>query len=149
MSEKDEFGAPFQFPIEAGKIREFARAVLDDNPFYRDEEEAKRWGCSNIPAPPTFAMTSAFVQTPESQVPLKLDFLFALHGEQEFEYLAPIVAGDELTGRARISERFEKKGKRGGTMLFVVVETQYENQRGERVLNVRQTLIQPEGTIKE
>ena len=149
MTAEADFAAPFGFPIEAGKIREFARATLDDNPIYRSKDEAKRAGFQNIPAPPTFAMAAVFFQTAESQAPLDIDFRYALHGEQEFEYLAPIVAGDELTGRSRISERYEKEGKRGGKMLFTVLETQYENQRNEHVLNVRQTLIQPEGALKE
>jgi len=149
MTDDTEFAASFNFPIEAGKIREFARATLDDNTVYRSKEDAARSGFADIPAPPTFAMASVFFQTPESQVPLDLDFRYALHGEQEFEYLGPILAGDQLTGRSRISDRYEKQGKRGGTMVFTVLETQYRNQRDELVLNVRQTLIQPEGALKE
>ena len=148
-ADQSEFAAPFTFPIEAGKIREFARATADDNPAYYSKEAAELSGFADVPAPPTFAMAATFFQTPESRVTLNIDFRFALHGEQEFEYLAPIVAGDLLTGRTRITDQYEREGNRGGKMIFIIIETRYENQQGSPVLNVRQTLIQPEGVIEE
>ncbi len=45
-----------------------------------------------------------------------------LHGEQEYEYLAPIRAGDDLEYETTLAKAFEKRGASGG-MLFLVFET--------------------------
>jgi acyl dehydratase len=79
---------------------------------------------------------------------VKLDYTRLLHGEQEFEYLKPIRAGDVLRFRSRTKDVFEKAGKRGGKMLFVISETQYTNQRGEVVAYTRNTAIETEGAVK-
>ena len=79
---------------------------------------------------------------------MKLDYRRLLHGEQEFEYVRPIRAGDVLTFRSRTKDVFEKAGKRGGTMLFIVGETEFTNQRGEVVAYMRNTAIETEGAVK-
>jgi hypothetical protein len=48
-----------KFPVEAGHILMFARSVGDDNPVYRDEEEAKKTEARGVIAPPTFVQSSA------------------------------------------------------------------------------------------
>ena len=77
--------------VETGKVREFARAVKDPNPAWLADEGAL--------APPTFLMTLAHWVTDlgDTRSAVKLDYRRLLHGEQEFEYLAPIRAGDVLT----------------------------------------------------
>ena len=47
------------FPIEAGHIMMFARAVGDPNPVYYDEDAAKKTEAGGIIAPPTFVQASA------------------------------------------------------------------------------------------
>jgi acyl dehydratase len=129
-----ELGAT-TFPVERGKIREFANAILDDNPQYQVETPQ---------APPTFTMTTAFwPRQSDAPVPdLGLNYARVLHGEQEYEYLQPVKAGDTLTGRSRISDVYEKEGKRGGTMKFVVFETTFSNQRGEPAVVARQVIVE-------
>jgi hypothetical protein len=78
-----------------------------------------------------------------------LDNRYVLHGEEEYEYFAPVLAGDVLTCKARVSDAYEKAGKRGGKMIFVVFEFTYFNQRGEKALVSRSTLIQTGGVVKE
>jgi acyl dehydratase len=142
-------GTPVEFPIERGKIAEFARAIESPESVYFDREAARAAGFENVPAPPTYAMVSAFFSGPGSRPRIDIDMRYALHAEQEFEYFAPVVAGDTLTGRTRLAGQHEKQGRRGGTMKFFVLETEYTNQRGEKVLAVRQTLLQTAGTVKE
>jgi hypothetical protein len=48
-----------KFPIEAGHIMMFARAVGDPNPIYHDEEYAKKTEVGHIIAPPTFVQAGA------------------------------------------------------------------------------------------
>jgi hypothetical protein len=129
--------------IERGKIAEFAKAVKDDNPAFTRGEAP--------PAPPTFLMTLAHWMggLGETRQGIKLDYRRLLHGEQEFEYVRPIRAGDVLTFRSRTKDAFEKQGKRGGIMTFVLGETEFRNQRGEVVAYMRNTLIETADALKE
>jgi hypothetical protein len=124
------------FPVERGKVREFATAILDDNPMYLEEETP--------PAPPTFTMVqqhwpSVFDEAPAD---LGINFAMVVHGEQEFEYLEPVRAGDTLTGETRVAEVYTKEGKRGGSLTFVVLETRFANQHGKEAVIARATLIE-------
>ena len=140
---------PFEFPIERGKIKEFAEAIVDDNPVYRDPAYAKKSGFGQVIVPPTFTATKAFWRTGGTNAEIAgLDNRFLLHGEEEYEYFKPILAGDILTCRGKITEAYEKAGKRGGTMTFVVFEFTFHNQRGEKVLISRSTVIQTGGVVK-
>ena len=84
----------------------------------------------------------------ETRQGMKLDYRRLLHGEQEFEYVRPIRAGDVLTFRSRTKDAFQKEGKRGGTMTFVLGETEFKNQRGEVVAYMRNTLIETADAVK-
>ena len=44
------------YEVGRGKIAEFARAIGDDDPVYRDPEAAKAAGHPDVIAPPTFAI---------------------------------------------------------------------------------------------
>lgn len=133
----------FSFEVEKGKIREFARAVGDKNPVFYDEKAAKEAGFEGLVLPPTFPtvfpMSGGLL---DKIIPdLNISFVKVLHGGQEYQYLKPIKPGDTVTGKVRIANIFEKTGK-GGTMDFVVMETTYTNQNGEKVLLETMTLIQ-------
>ncbi|MEE4541887.1 MaoC family dehydratase N-terminal domain-containing protein [Streptomyces sp. V4-01] len=88
-------------PYEVGreKIREFAEAIGDDNPVYRDADAAKGFGHADVIAPPTFAFSITYkaaavvVTDPE----LGLDYGRVVHGDQKFAYTRPVRAGDRLT----------------------------------------------------
>lgn len=128
------------FTVERGKVMEFARAITDDRNEYFAEDP---------PIPPTFSMAQAHWPLPTDGASqgelfrkLGLDLLRVLHGGQEFEYLGEIKVGDVLTGRSKITDVYEKEGKRGGTMTFVISETTFANQRGEDVLKARSTIIE-------
>ncbi|MFE6686600.1 MaoC family dehydratase N-terminal domain-containing protein [Streptomyces sp. NPDC057743] len=88
-------------PYEVGreKIREFAEAIGDPNPAYRDAEAAKALGHSDVIAPPTFVFAITFkaagcvIADPQ----LGLDYSRVVHGDQKFAYRRPVRAGDRLT----------------------------------------------------
>ena len=134
-------GKPVTMQIEAGKIREFAKSIKDPNPLYFDEALAKTERGGIMP-PPTFLMTLAHWDDGEGQPRVKLDTRRILHGEQEFEYRKPIYVGDTLTAVTKVANVFEKTGGRGGTMTFVVMDTDFTNQKGEKVATARSTLIE-------
>ncbi|MEU1298628.1 MaoC family dehydratase N-terminal domain-containing protein [Streptomyces shenzhenensis] len=87
-------------PYEVGreKIREFAEAVGDTHPAYRDQEAAKALGHPDVIAPPTFVFSITFraagqvVEDPQ----LGLDYTRVVHGDQRFVYTRPVRAGDRL-----------------------------------------------------
>ena len=132
-------GKPFRMVVEEGKIREFARAVKSSNPAYVAE------GQSPATSPVTFLASSSFWQGPDSSPfgGVSLNWERILHGEQEFTFPgAPPAAGTELTAQARIDRVFEKEGKRGGTMTFVEVVTEYRDSSGAVVAESRSTVIE-------
>ena len=140
---------PYECLIERGRIREFADALEDPNPIYRDPEYAASTPLGGVPAPPTFLRTFLF-ETRDSVDSLKVeDWSYIVHGEQEFEYIAPVLAGDVLTGRDKILKVFRKESRRGGTLTFAVIETTFHNQRGEKVQVARRTLIETGERIQD
>lgn len=141
-------GEPVTMRVEFGKVREFAQAIKDSNPLYFDEEHAKREAGGVMP-PPTFSMTDGFWGRGVNFMELGLDLRRILHGSQEFEYVAPIHAGDTLTAVGRIADWYKKPGKRGGEMTFVVVETEYKNQKDEVVLYARATIIETAKAVEK
>ncbi|MBX6378241.1 MAG: MaoC family dehydratase N-terminal domain-containing protein [Clostridia bacterium] len=137
-----------RFPVELGKVREFARAIGEDNPVFYDEARAREAGFAAPPAPLTFAETLRFwSDAPPVYEQLGLDLRFVLDGGREFEYRRPVVAGEVLSAVTKVVDVYEKAGKRGGTMTFVILETTFVDEKGEVVLLSRQTLIQTGGVV--
>jgi acyl dehydratase len=87
------------YRVSREKIREFADAINDPNPAYRDPAAAHALGHADVVAPPTFAIVLTLkaggevVRDPE----LGLDYSRVVHGEQRFVHHRPVVAGDELS----------------------------------------------------
>jgi len=130
----------FVWEIEEGKIYEFAMAIGDNNPIYRDEDYAEKAALRGIIAPPTFGTRLNFVPGVE-KIDLKLNFHKVLHGEQQFEYFKPVRPGDKLYCKSKVVDIYEKSG-RSGTMTFAVVETTCRDVNGEKVLVARGTTIE-------
>lgn len=126
------------FPVEEGKIREFAIAVGDPNPIYRDPDAARAAGHPGVPAPPTFSVVAGHWRDQAAMVMrLGLDIRRVVVGEAGWEYFAPIHAGDRLEGERVVSEVVEREGRQGGLMRVITLRTDFVNQHGR--LAVRQT----------
>jgi len=133
---------PYAVTVERGKIKEFARAVGDLNPFYLDDRvgAASEWG--DIIAPPTFATTfrddsldyTAFLRE------LGTDISRVLHGEQEFELHRPIRPGETFLCRSRVLDVYERTGK-SGPMAFVVREMVVTDKTDEIVATARHITV--------
>ena len=133
--------APFVVTVERGKIKEFARAIGDLNPFYLDDRvgQASEWG--DIIAPPTFATTFRDEAASEAFFrDLGIDISRVLHGEQEFELARPIQPGHSYLCRSRIVDIYEKTGK-SGPMAFVVRETAITDRVNEVVGTMRHITV--------
>jgi hypothetical protein len=135
---KDE---PYEMVVERGKVREFATATKSSNPAYKEDPEPV--------SPPTFLVTSTF-WTPAALRPggslfkkVNLDMRRVLDGGREFVFHGPPPkAGTTLTAQNRVEDIYEKEGKRGGTMTFVVTVQEFRDDKGDLVAEMRSTAIE-------
>lgn len=135
---------PFTIEVARGKIHELALAIGDTNPIYHSQEGAREAGYADVPLFPTSATTFAFWGNTEmlgNLVGLGINVMRILHGEEEYEYLAPIVPGDVLTGVVTVVEGKSRQGKEGSSMDIVTLEASYTNQEQTEVLRARQTIV--------
>ena len=142
--------------IERGPVANFATAVCDANPVYRDPRAASEAGFDAIAVPPTFPFVmQAWGEFPEDQPadkptgnplgevigPLMSKGGIILHGEQEFIYHRPVTVGDVLSGEGRVTDAYAKESK-GKTMTFIVTETVWrDDATGDPVVTSRFNLI--------
>ena len=141
------------FVVEPGKVEEFARAIDDRNPVHRSEEAAEERGFDAVPAPLTFTRVSRFPRycppdlsdADRRGFDLGFDRRYTVHGDQEYVYERPLLAGDTLTGTKTLVDVYRKEGGRGGTMTFAELETEYRDEEGELVLTERKTRIETAG----
>ncbi len=99
--------------------------------------------------PVTFLQTVGHWDDGRGRPRLPFDLKRTLHGEQEYEFLAPIHVGDVLTAVSTVVDVYEKPGKRGGSMTFAVTETEYRNQAGTLVARARQVGIETGQVVKD
>ena len=124
--------------VEKEKILAFCRAVGEMNPIYTDEAAAKAAGHPALLAPPTFS--ALFVRgTGRPDIKLKFGRTGFRAGEA-IEVLGDVHAGDVLEVRSSLKDVYTKTG-RSGTMCFVVWETSFTNQGGERVIAVQESMV--------
>jgi acyl dehydratase len=127
-------------PYEVGreKIQDFADAIGDANPAYRDRDAAKQLGHRDVIAPPTFAVvitrdtSGQLIVDPE----LRLALHRILHGEQRFAYTRPITAGDVLTSTLTVDGVKHSKG-----LDIVSTRTEIATVDGELVCTALSTLF--------
>ena len=125
---------PYQVTKEM--IRDFCAAVGESSPLYTDESAAQAAGHASVIAPPTLCtILVRGVTLPD--ISLKFGRM-RMHAGQIVEPLLPIIAGDSLEASSHLKEVYPKTG-RSGTMVFIVWETDFINQRGEVVAEVQES----------
>jgi hypothetical protein len=140
-------GKPFPVSIERGKIMEFAAATRSRNPAY--------WAEEHPVVPPTFLTTQMFWQewAGEDANPwqaVEFDQKRGMHAEQEYVFHGPPPrAGTTLTAQSRITEIYQKQGRRGGTLTFAVMVTEYRDETGRLVAEARLTGVETAQPPKE
>ncbi|HZS41189.1 MAG TPA: MaoC family dehydratase N-terminal domain-containing protein [Polyangia bacterium] len=132
-------GRPFELDVERGKVREFARAVRATHPAFFDGERPI--------SPPTFLTTMFFwekdVDGANPWAALGMDQRRGMHAEQEYVFHGPPPrAGTRLTARSRITEIYEKQGRRGGTLTFCVMVTEFRDADGKLVAEAKLTGVE-------
>jgi acyl dehydratase len=126
------------FTVERDRVVQFADAIGEDNPVFRDAETAKSQGFGELVSPPTFVtvlqiLTSGQVVLDQE---LALNYALVVHAEQEYEWLRPIQVGDVLAATPRIADIYSK-----GSNEFVVIESDVKDQSGATVVVMRTTLL--------
>ncbi|MBM3133420.1 MAG: MaoC family dehydratase, partial [Chloroflexi bacterium] len=72
---------------------------------------------------------------------LNINYMKIVHGGEEYEYHREIYPGDVLTGKTTVASIVEKQGK-SGSMDIVTIETVYTDQKNQKVLTARTTIIE-------
>ena len=147
MFDKSKIGysfPPFTIEVERGKIRELALAIGDDDPIYQSREAAQAAGYPDVPLFPTAPTLFTFwgnAKMVSQIVSLGINVMRVLHGEEEYEYLAPINAGDILTGVMTVVDGKTRQGKDGSSLDILTTEIRYTNQHGQPVLKAREMIL--------
>lgn len=136
--------APFTYEVQRNKINELTTAIGDKNPVYHSREAAQAAGFTDVPISPTTPTMFSFWgnrQRGASLADLGINVARILHGEEEYEYLAPIYPGDTLTGTTTLIGGKTRQGSGGHSMDILTMETRYVNQHDQAVLNTRTTVV--------
>ena len=126
------------YEVSREKIREFADAIGDANPLYRDPEAARAAGYPDVIAPPTFltiinlASINAIVSDPE----LGLDYSRMVHGDQQFTYSRPAHAGDTLLLTTHIDRIMARAGND-----FINLRAEITDGDGAHIATTRAQLV--------
>ena len=102
-----EYASGDVYEVGREHLRQFADAIGDTNPVYRDPEAAKAAGHPDVIAPPTFLTVLGFRFAgggPMADPGLGVDYSKLVHGEQKFVAHRPVRAGDRLTATMRIAD---------------------------------------------
>jgi acyl dehydratase len=132
---------PVTARVEPGRLRFFLNTLGEGNPLYRDAEAARAAGYAATPIPPTYLFCLEMMDAAEPfefLTALDIDLARVLHGEQRFDYHAPVMVGDTLTFRPKVTDVTDKKG---GAMTLIVVETAVTNQNGVHVADASRTVV--------
>ncbi|MFY9587054.1 MAG: MaoC family dehydratase N-terminal domain-containing protein [Actinomycetota bacterium] len=140
-----EFPPNDPYEVTADSIREFADAIGDPNPVYRDEAAAKAAGQPAVIAPPTYLTKLNFLYGPAmlADPALGLNYAMVVHGDQEYTFTRPVRAGDNIVGKPRIGDIVAK-----GKNEFLITEASIETASGEKIGVARSTIVS-RGTAEE
>lgn len=154
-----------RFPVEAGHIMSFARAIGDPNPAYVDPAAPENQPSGQVVAPPTFLQAAAQFDPDYRLRPRPGEPWFGsgrepsgtedrpagtgLHAEQHFEYHRPVRAGDVLATRAGESRAWSREGRRGGELRFTETVTEFVDQHGEVVATARKVTVRTSRSVRQ
>jgi acyl dehydratase len=133
------FPATAPYEVSRVKVAEFADAIGDPNPVFRDRTAAQAAGYPDVIAPPTFAVVVAMAssRTAVGDPGLGVNYAMVVHGEQRFDYSRPLHAGDVVTAQSTISAIREV-----GSITMLTTETQIRTVDGEHVCTGFSTLVE-------
>ena len=131
-------GEAVQTLVEAGAVRRMALCTGDLDPIHFDAAAAKARGYRGIVAPWPLLWLYFFTCTIYEH-----EFPFGkatVHGQDDYEFHEPMIAGDVITVRTAMVDAKLKHGK-VGRLGQVVSERRFTNQRGKLCAVLRTTLF--------
>ncbi|MGI8870681.1 MAG: FAS1-like dehydratase domain-containing protein [Mycobacteriales bacterium] len=132
------YPATAPYTVSREKIREFADAIGDADPAYREPDAARALGYPDVIAPPTFAIlltlsaSQQIIDDPE----LRIDYSRVVHGDQKFVAARPVRAGDTLVTEVSIDAL---KSLAGNDIITSRGDVRTED--GEHVVTAYSTLV--------
>jgi acyl dehydratase len=126
------------YEVSRVKIAEFAEAIGDLNPLFRDREAARTAGYPDVIAPPTFAVVLSLPASIHvaAEALAGADHSRVVHVEQRFEWSRPIQAGDALRPESAVTAIREVRGH-----LVVSTRTTIRSAGGQHVCTAYHTLV--------
>ncbi len=133
------FPATAPYEVSRVKIAEFADAIGDASPLFRDPAAAQAAGYPDVIAPPTFPIVIAIAASGSAvgDPGLGLNYAMVVHGEQRFEYSRPLHAGDVVTAQSTIAGIREV-----GSITMLTTQTEIRTLDGEHVCTGFSTLVE-------
>jgi acyl dehydratase len=125
------------YEVSRVKIREFADAIGDPNPIYRDPEAAKAEGHPDVLAPPTFPIVISLGGPALADPELGLNYAMVVHGQQSFAYTRPVHAGDVLVCESTITGI-----RSAGRNERMDIATEIKTVEGELVCTAHNTIVE-------
>jgi acyl dehydratase len=133
------FPASQPYEVSRVKIAEFADAIGDGSPVYRDKAAAQAAGHADVIAPPTFAIVISMAGSSAALADpgLGLNYAMVVHGEQRFSYSRPITAGDVVTAQVTLTDIRD-----AGRNVMLTTSTEIKTVAGEHVCTAISTIVE-------
>ncbi len=128
---------PQALTVDRKAILKYCRLAGITSPIHTDDEAARTAGYRGMVAPISMYASMVRGERPDIKLSFGRTQLFA---GATIEALVPVCAGDVVTGVTWLKDVYAKTG-RSGTMVFIVWETSFSNQDGEKVAVVRQSYV--------
>ena len=138
--------SPVSVMIERGRIQFLAQVLGEADPIHSDVEAARRAGHPDIVAPPSYFMVIEADANRElarrgeksSFALVGCDYRYLLHGDESYDDMGNIYAGDEVVLTTKVAGFYDREG---GVLEFVnVVSEVTHTQRGVLVRATRTLL---------
>lgn len=130
-------------------IKRFAQAIGATDRVHYDEAYARTTRHGTIVAPPLFCQSLTYEDVPPEQLPadgsplelhVPIPAQRAVGGGSEYTIHRLVRAGEVITVTSQLKDIYTKQGK-SGPLYLVVVETLFEDERGEPVAAETATYI--------
>lgn len=130
------------FDVERGKVREFALATFAEDQIHTDPEVGRARGFGDVVATATYVAVSLHYRDQKSWVAgLGLDIERTIVGSVGWTYHRPMVVGDSIVGRRRVTDEVTKPSRAGDLRVLTLV-TDFTDEVGELVATEKAVVIE-------
>jgi acyl dehydratase len=132
-----------QYSVNAQDIAQFADAIGDANPLFRDPARATSAGFAAVLATPTFVTR---LRVPFAEMGLDPQRMQVLHAEQQYEYTRPLHAGQQVVAWHRLATL--RSSARSGGMSILTLDAPGEDPEGAPLFMGQAVVIVREGAAE-